>query len=171
MDQQPEPHPELQPETINEFELEPDLVPEPEIDVELEVVFAAESVPKLELEAVSKPDPTLERELASSSDLPPAPVLSIKIPLLHEYLDPFLIKEPDATFFQLSIEELVPWRFIFPSSSSSVIRSVDMGIHHQLLETRLCDFHYINSRTSFSHQGSLMRSSSANGWEIGRAHV
>ena len=81
---------------------------EPEIDIEPEAVIKAEPVPEPEPEAISEPDPALEREFASSSDLPPVLVLSIKIPLLHEYLDPFLIEEPDATLFQLSIEELVP---------------------------------------------------------------
>ena len=50
---------------------------EPEIEIEPEAVFMAEPVPKPEPEAVSGPDPALECEFASSSDLPPTPVLSI----------------------------------------------------------------------------------------------
>ena len=79
-----------------------------EVDIEPEAVTEAESVLEPEPDAISEPDPALEHEFASSLDLPPVPVLSIKIPLLHEYLNPFLIEGPDATLFQLSIEELVP---------------------------------------------------------------
>ena len=158
----PQPEPSLQSVPELKTSMEPELLLDPvpeqilEIQIELEAVFVAEPVPKPEPEVVSEPDLALECEFASSSDLSPAPVLSIKTPLLHEYLDPFLIKDPDATLFQLSIEELVSWRFIFPSSSSSVFRSVAMGIHHQLVESHLCRLQQLTSRRGYFHQRRLM---------------
>ena len=53
--------------------MDPDLVLEPELDAE--------------------PEPVTE------SDLPLMPHEEIKIPLLHEYLDPFLTEEPYPSSF------------------------------------------------------------------------
>ena len=147
-----EPAPMMKPEPILETSpmMEPDPVPEPEIDV-----FVAEPVPTPEPEAVSGPDPTPKLVPESAPE---------EVKLLHEYLDPFLPPDPGTPAFQLYFDELLLWWVTYVLMPSLCARSTRMGLHHQLLKTCLGDFHYINSRTSFSHQGSLMRSYSANGW-------
>ena len=53
----------------------------------------------LEQELESELDFVAEPEQVTESDLPPTPPEDIKIPLLHEYLNPFLIEELDILFF------------------------------------------------------------------------
>ena len=100
--------PELEHDCIAESELVLDSPPEkPELDPDL--VLVPDS--KLEHDVVAK------LELVADSDLPPTPTEDIKIPLLHEYLDPFLTEEPTTSSFQLNIKET----FFRHSPSSSLL--------------------------------------------------
>ena len=112
---------------------------------------------------VAKPEPVPKEDLVQElAILSPSALEDIRI--LHKYLDPFLPPEPTPPAFQSYLGGLTLWRIAYSLSIPLFARSAAMGLHHHLLETCLGDFPYINSRTIFSHQRSLMRSSSANGW-------
>ena len=141
--------------------VEPEAIVAPATMVEPEAMVApapmAGPEPFVEPEPVPKEDPA--QELAISS-----PSAREDIRILHKYLDPFLPTEPGPPEFQPYLGEFILWRIAYLLPIPSFARSAARGLHHHLLETCLDDFSYIKSRTSFSQQGSLMRSSSANGW-------
>ena len=163
----PQPEPSLQSIPVPESVVEPEPLLEPEPVVESEPFVEPEPMvepePFVESEQLMEPEPLVEPESDPSPKLVPESAPE-EVKLLHEYLDPFLPPEPGIPSFQLCLDELLLWWIVDFLTPSLFIRSTRMGLHHQLLETRLDDFPYINSRTSFSHQGSLMRSSSENGW-------
>ena len=135
-------------------ELEPFVEPEPLVEIEHDPT----PLPEPDSNLMSKLEPSPE----SVATLVPKSTPE-DVSVLHDYLDPFLPPKPDIPAFKTYFDELLPWWIIYLLPIASFARSAMMGLHHHLLETRLCNFHYINSRTSFSHQRSLM--------EIGRAHV
>ena len=158
LEHEPTPPPEIEP--TPQLVLEPE--PESELDFIAELELDSDLPPTLPEELEFDPDPVLEPELelehdfvaepepVTESDLPPTPPEEIKIPLLHEYLDPFLTEEPDTTSFQLNIEESFSGAFtIFSSTTCTIARPAAQGIHHQILESRLYSLRGLNSRMSF----------------------
>ena len=153
---EPEPVVESEPEAV--IEVEP--VPEPEPDSEHDYMAESELVSDSLLEELEMdPDLVLELELdaelepVTESDFPLTPPEEIKIPLLHEYLDPFLTEEPDPSSFQLNVEDSFCKAFTIFSTTDTIARPAAQGIHHQLLESRLYSLRGLNSRTSFFPPG------------------
>ena len=140
-----EPAPMMKPEPL--VEPEPALDPEPlvAIDYDPTPLPAPDPSPLFKLEP--SPEPVTE------SDLPLTPPEEIKIPLLHEYLDPFLTEEPDPSSFQLNVEDSFCEAFTIFSTTDTIARPAAQGIHHQLLESRLYSLRGLNSRTSFFPPG------------------
>ena len=116
----------------------------------------------MDVEQVAEPDPVEDLESVPTPKFQPESTPE-EVKLLHEFQDPFLPPEPDpAPSFPAfkSGGELFLWWVTDFLSAFAFARSASMGLHHQLLEARL---HHLNSRSSFSQPGSLMRTSFGQG--------
>ena len=120
------------------------------------------TAPMMDLEQVAEPEPAEDPESDPTPKLLPASAPE-EVKLLHEFQDPFLPPEPDPEpgflVFNIFGELYLCWASGF-LSAFAFARSTAMGLHHQLLEARL---RHLNSRSSFSQPGSLMRTSFGQG--------
>ena len=122
-----------------------------------------ETAPLVDLAPMAEPEPVVDPESGPTPKFVPkfAPE---EVMLLHVYLDPFLLPEPDPDpgfpVFTSYFGELFHWRITYFLILFPVARSTAVGLHHQLLEARL---RHLHSRSSFFQSGSLMRTSFARG--------
>ena len=145
--------PEPMVETAPMVEHAPMAEPEPMVETALMV----------DLAPMAEPEPVVDPESDTTPKLLPTSAPE-EVKLLHEFQDPFLPPEPDPDpgfpVFTSDFGELFLWRVTDFLTIFSVARSATMGLHHQLLETCL---RHLNSRSSFSQLGSLMRTSFGKG--------
>ena len=146
----PEPEPMM--ETAPLVEHAPMAEPEPMVETALMVDLAPMAEPEPVEDPESVPTPKFLPESAPE-----------EVKLLHEFQDPFLPPEPDPAHGFPAFKsggEVFLWRVTDFLIIFSVARSAAVGLHHQLLEARLC---HLNSRSSFCQPGSLMRKSFGRG--------
>ena len=122
-------------------EPEPESQPEPQPTSEPEPLLVTQSEPETGSVHIA-----LEIEIEASSGRPPAPE-SIRVPLLHVYLDPFLPGESDSSEFYQHGVTPVPW-FPPPLATCAVVRSPSVGIHHQFVDNH--SFRATNLEMRFS---------------------
>ena len=139
--------------------------PEPMVETApmVEPTPMVEPEPMVDLEPMAEPEPVEDPEsVPTPKFLPESAPEEVK--LLHEFQDPFLPPEPDPVpgfpVFTPYFGELFHWRTTYFLILFPVARSAAVGLHHQLLEAHL---RHLNSRSSFSQPGSLMRTSFGRG--------